>query len=84
MKKYMFLTLALLITAATGAWAQDKNNDCADNCPVADKAVQASRVAAAGPRKVAAKFGEVELSFNCSTAAQYGVATDGEYISTSN
>ena len=84
MKKYMFLTLALLITAATGAWAQDKNNDCADNCPAADKAVQASRVAAAGPRKVAAEFGEAELSINCSTGAQYGVATDGEYIYTSN
>ena len=84
MKKYMFLTLALLLSAATGAWAQDKNNDCADNSPVADKAVQASRVAAARPRKVAAKFGEVEFSFNCSTASQYGVATDGEYIYTSN
>lgn len=84
MKKYMFLTLALLLSAATGAWAQDKNNDCADNSPVADKAVQASRVAAAGPRKVAAEFGEAELSFSCTSGAQYGVATDGEYIYTSN
>ena len=83
MKKKIFMLLALLMTAATGAWAQNKNNDCADNCPAADKAVQASRVAAAGPRKVAAEFGEAELSFNCSTAGQYGVATDGEHIYTS-
>ncbi len=30
MKKYMFLTLALLITAATGAWAQEFNYDFND------------------------------------------------------
>lgn len=84
MKKKIFSLLVLLAAAVSGAWAQDKNNDCADNSPVADKAVQASRVAAAGPRKVAAKFSEVELSFNCSTGYQSGVATDGEYIYTSS
>ena len=83
MKKKIFSLLVLLAAAVSGTWAQDKNSDCADNCPVADKAVQASRVATAGPRKVAAEFGEAELSFNCSTYGQYGVATDGEHIYTS-
>ena len=81
MKKKIFSLLVLLAAAVSGTWAQDKNSDCADNCPVADKAVQASRVATAGPRKAAAaEFGELELSFNCTSAYQYGVASDGEYI----
>lgn len=85
MKKKIFSLLVLLAAAVSGTWAQDKNSDCADNCPVADKAVQASRVATAGPRKAAAaEFGELELSFNCTSGYQYGVATDGEYIYTSS
>ena len=78
MKKKIFSLLVLLAAVVSGTWAQDKNSDCAEKCPVADKAVQASRVAAAGPRRAAAaEFGELKFSFNCTSGGQYGVATDG-------
>ena len=80
MKKKIFMLLALLMTAATGAWAQ--NDNCAEVSPFWGKTLSTTKHMA--PRRAITSFGDLEKSFNCSSVAQYGVATDGEYIYTSN
>ena len=71
MKKKIFSLLALLITVATGVWAQD-----ADNCPNAGQ--QQNRAAKA--RAAANISTEAVFSFDCTSGYQYGVVSDGEYI----
>jgi len=78
MKKKIFALLALMMTAATGAWAE--NDNCAEVSPFWGKTLSTTKHMA--PRRAIASFGDLEKSFNCSSAAQYGVATDGEHIYT--
>ena len=77
MKRKLFSLLVLLMTVVTGAWAQE-----ADNCPnVGQKQSRAAKVS----RRAAANIApEITFSFDCTSSAQYGVATDGEYIYTSS
>ena len=71
--KKLISLLVLLMTAVTGAWAQN-----ADNCP---NVGQLHKRVAKAPRRVVANIpSEVISSFSCTSSYQYGVATDGEYI----
>ena len=77
MKQKIFSLLVLLMVAVSGAWAQE-----ADNCPNVGQ--KQSRATIVSRRAAASIASEVTLSFDCSSASQYGVASDGNFIYTSS